>query len=373
MDIQNIDLDSAIGDSLITINNNFVELDKNIKTTEVIFNKYSYLYNNTFAQNLIDTVRQTPEDPLLAAANIHPLNAESYFVEKFNTLLHAATLIQDNKDSWEQTTTLVAAHSAQWLQPMTFLYPCIVNEPTFRATPKIRDEVTQWLNTYFPILTLNGEVNYVDSQKVYVGITFREEVIHPNGVDVATFHNVQTLLYIVKNCKWYILDYLIGSQVAPTPTPAPTTTKTPSPTVTPTHTVTPTITPTHTVTPTITPTTSPIDYFKMTVMGYSACTSSTIPDGQMAVKFNCLLPHSYFIITATATGRVYPYTAENGTTSYIDGLPPGKYNITITNYNSNHIINTRILGQLIIADGAGLTTFKYHSAAVFIGQTIQSS
>lgn len=371
--IQNIDFNNDyIGNSLDTINNNFIIIDNAIKTLENTFIQYKYLFNKTFEQTILDSSEIVPLDNRIIIDTFdNNLNYNSgSFVRKFNTLLDTAYIIQNNKSKWDLAYTIVSENSAKWLQPLTFLYPCILEQPDYRATIKIRDEVKTWINHYFPVTTVNNEVNYVESQKAYVGVTYKDKKVNPNNTDETIYINVQTLVFAVKDCQWHVEDYLVGSQVIPTPTPAPTATRTPTPTVTPTLTPTTTVTPTKTPTPTLTPTETYVNNFSMTVLGYTPDLGpnvGTLGSGQMVAQFKCAYGGYFTIRVGT-----YAFYADNDNPTYMNNLPAGKYNVFITNYNARKELTTRIDGELTIPLRSGLTVFKYRGNSVFLGETVWS-
>lgn len=371
---QDIDFNNDfIGDSLETINNNFLILDSSIKTLETTYSQYKYLFNKTFEQTILDSSETIKLDDRIIVDTFDNTKYDTdNFTRKYNTLLDAAMFIHNNKNKWDFASTIISENSAKWLQPITFLYPCIIEQSDYRATVKIRDEVSDWINRHFPVTTSKNEVNYVEAQKAYVGITYKDVKVSPNNTDETIFINVQTLVFAVKDCQWKVEDYLIGSQIIPTQTPAPTATKTPTPTRTPTVTPTNTVTPTITPTPTLTPTPSPIDTFSMTLLGYSpdlGPSAGAAGSGQMVAKFAC--GHGgYFTITI---GSYVYYGYSDGTPTYMNRLPAGRYNVFITNYNPIRELSTRISGELVIPKNSGLTVFKYKGNSVFIGDTVWSA
>lgn len=372
--IQDINFDTDyIGDSLETINNNFIIIDNTIRTLENTFSKYKNFLNTTFERAIIDSNDLTSlnEKIIIDPADKDIIAYDTdIFVNKFNILLEAASTIYENKHKWDLASTIVSENSAKWLQPLTFLYPCILENTEYRATAEIRDEVKAWMNHYFPVTTPDNEVNYIEAQKAYVGITFKDTTISPNSTDDTLHINVQTLVFAVKECQWQVEDYLVGSQVIPQPTPAPTATKTPTPTVTPTITPTTTKTPTVTPTPTITPTASPVDNFSMTILGYApdlGASGGSIGSGKMYARFKCAAGGNYII-----TIGPYVFYANDGRDEEMGGIPAGRYNVFIYNVNYRRELSTRIIGTFKVAKNAGFTTFIYQGSDVVMGDTVWS-
>lgn len=339
MNITYIDPFSNIGDSLSAINSNFHEIDKGIQDLELKTLKFSHLFKN-------------------------------YFNNSFAKYLQAARNFNENKNMYENAYTLVQANSARWLHPLTLMYPCIIDDKNYRISTQDKTEIANWLNTYFPITTPAGDINYVEGQIAYISVMLKLRENKANFIDETVHDNIRTLSFRVKDCMWKFQEYLTGSLVAVTLTPGPTLTKTPTPTRTPTNTPTPTLTPTLTPTPTITPTPSPVDYFTMTLLGLA-------PDmgggsGYMLVNLKCLLD-GYFQIQLTAGPRSFVYMADNNTPVYINNLTAGTYNVYITNTNLVRNITTQISGTLRVPSRSGRLDFKYKGTALFIGETIQSS
>lgn len=336
--IQNIANTASIGDSLSALNASFTELDSKLKSLESLTVKFDYLYSN-------------------------------YINNNFTNFLSAADVISDKKDGWSQAAAIVEANKYKWLRPIALMYPCLLVEPSFKATPKIRDEVTEWINTHFPVADINGTVNYVESQTAYVAITFKEFRHNPNNTDRVLFDNIQTLVYKVKECMWSIDNYIVGSDASYriTPTPAPTTSQTATPTATPTPTVTPTVTPTHTPTMTVTPTQTPIDYFTMTLLAISPDTGSGT--GFFAAQFRCIWG-GYFYVTVDGVTQF----ADTVSDAYVRNLTAGTHNVIITHHNAiDRQVTTKISATITIPLKAGLATFTYQGKNIMYTETIQSS
>lgn len=336
--IQNIPDTDSIGDSLSALNMNFSALDAALQELQDKTVKFTYLYEN-------------------------------YLNSKFDNLLKAATDIDNKSALWSQAAAIVAANKLKWIRPLSLMYPCIIDDPSFRATPEIRDEVTTWINTQFPISNIDSSVNYVEGQKAYVAITFKEHRLNPNKTDIVLFDNIQTIVYVVKECVWSVDNYLVGSDSTYriTPTPAPTVTQTATPTVTPTPSVTRTITPTVTPTVTRTPTQTPIDYFKMTLLGIGP--DSGTGTGYFAAQFRCEWGGYFYIVIDGA-----PQYADTTADAYIRNIKAGKHNVIITHHNAvDRQVTTSISAVITIPLKSGLATFEYRGKNVMYTETIQSS
>lgn len=388
--IDYIHFDTPIGDSLSAIQNNFTVIDQELQTIELTLsrsiNKLANFINAPVLENYNINTYDLPniviDEPTIIFNNTTPAQQisliesiiikQNFIEQNFNTLNSIATKINDNKYTWEQATTLVASNSARWLKPITFLYPCIFDEPTFRATNKIRDEVTQWLNKHFPVINAAGHVNYPEYQKAYIGITYKLSNIHPNHTDNTIHDNIQTLIFLVKDCTWRIIDYLIGDQIAPSPSPASTVTPTPSPTDTPPPTVTPTGTPEVTPTPTITPTTTPADYFTMTLLGMSL---DTFDDGEhngsISIRCNCYHKGMY---TIRIGGTVVDSFLDDEPAT-IGRIPSGTHYVTIHNFNYVTADIKSIQAELVVPKRTGNMILTYRGSRVYPGPrgTIQSA
>lgn len=342
MNITYIDPNSYIGDSLKDINQNFYEIDKNIHAIEQQTLKFSHLFKD-------------------------------YFNNSFANYINASNSLLINKDKFQQAYTLVESNSARWLHPLTLLYPCIIDDKYSRISVKVKKQISEWLNYYFPITTPTGDVNYVEGQTCYVSVTLKERVNKVNFIDETIDNSIRTLVFKVKDCIWKFEEYLTGSSVAIALTPTVSYSKTPTQTKTPTNTPTPTVTTTATPTRTLTPTPSPIDYFTMTLLGLKPdAAAGEIGTGYMLVNLQCLLG-GYFTVKLTAGPRSYVYLAEDNTPAFINNLSSGTYNVYITNTNLTRNLTTVIAGTLILPYRTGRITFNYKGRPIFIGQTIQSS
>ena len=342
MNITYIDPFENIGDSLSAINSNFIEIDKGIYELESYSLKFSHLFNN-------------------------------YFNNTFTKYVQAAKSLENNKSLYESAFTLVEANSARWLQPLTLMYPCIIDNKNNRITTQIKNEITKWLNYYFPITTPAGDVNYVQGQTAYVSVTLKLRQDKVNFIDETIHDNIRTLSFRVKDCMWKFQEYLTGSLVAVTLTPTPTVTKTPTPTRTPPRTPTRTLTPTRTPTHTVTPTPSPVDYFTLTLLGMAADASGgAVGNGYIVVNLKCHLG-GYFQIQLTRGSNKFVYIADDNTPVYVNNLNGGVYNVYITNTNLVRNITTNISAILTIPYKSGRLDFKYKGVPMFIGETIQSS
>ena len=390
-DVKYIDLYSSIGNSVSTINDNFSFIHTRLNTLEeelnIYLNKISTFFNvsdsldtsiknttNIIIDSLADEVAIDSSYPVLYTSSLElTKNIDSIIAaykstnKQFSNLIAVADQINSEKYQWEQATTLISANSARWLQPVSLMYPCIIQEPTFRATVQIRDEISSWINAHFPVITIDGVANYVENQKAYVFFTYRLENAHPNNTDITIHNNIQTLVFAVKNCRWLIQDYLIGDQVEPPPTGAPTQTPTRTPTRTPVPTPTVTTTPTNTPTPTVTPTPTYVDYFTLQLLGINADTGDR--NGQVVFALRCYHKGYY---TITIGSRVY--SGDDSIPVTCDGLPAGRYIVTITNYNT--VIGPTpkvIIADLVIPFRAGGASFTYQGRALNIGDLVYAN
>lgn len=379
--IEYIDAYRAIGDSLTAINNNFIALDADLKYLESQLNIHtSKLANFMFSSlevvakdstnipniyldnNDITLVYNTPAQTYNYISNMN--NTYNIIQNNISKLTRISDNIQEAKSSWEYATTLVQENSALWLRPVSLMYPCIFEEPAFRATPAIRDEVSTWLNKHFPVININGDVNYIENQIAHIFITYKLENIHPNATDTTIHNNIQTIVFAVRNCTWQVIDYLIGDQVAPPPSAAPTVTPTRTPTSTPVPTPTVTSTPANTPTPTITPTPTFVDYFSLQLAGINADTGKN--NGEVVFILRCFHKGFYTIKIGTRA-----YSAEDSLPIVCGDLPAGRYVVTITNYNV--VIGQTpkaIIAELVIPYFAGGSRFIYKGRSLNIGDVI---
>lgn len=332
--IQYIDLNSAIGDSLSSINLNFINLNNDVNNLQLVV--------DTFTNNL------------------------NYFLS--DNLQHLITMSKDVdrlKTVWNNTYTIVSSNSAKWLQPISIMYPCIIEESGPRANTEIRDTITQWLNNNFAVIDSDGTVNYVENQKIYVSLTYRDITTKNNFHDLYLSDNMQILSFIVNGCTWIFNEYIVGSLFSPSVTLTPRVTKTPksTPTVTPTptHTTTPTITPTPPVT--LTPTIR--NYFFLTLYGFAPDLGDNT--GYMEYELSCPAG-GHFIIEVN--DKIY--YADNNARSFINNLSAGTYNVNIKNINVNYFINKQIIGTLYISPRTGAPYFNVKNENIYIGDVVYS-
>lgn len=324
----------AIGDSLNIINNNFIYLDESLKEINNI------LVDNAKYSNSIKDI--------------------------FSIYLDAANIINKNKNKWDQAKTLVMNNSSKWLMPVSLMYPCLVENFNNAIDTTTKESLVLWINNTFPVTAVNSFPNYLENQKAFVAVTFRENLPQFNFVDKTISLNIQTVEFTVKDCFWKITNYFAGSDinygVTPTPTPAFTPSTTPNTTPTPTTTKEITREITRRLLPTPTP--SSVDFFIMTVLEYR---QHTIRGGYMKAIFNCT-HGGHFIIRAGNN----VYYADNNTPVYINNLDKGSYRFIVNNFNTSNQVSTKISGTLNITDDINTTLFMYESNNILANNYIKS-
>lgn len=392
--IQNIDIYGSIGNSLSTINNNFIVLDHELQLVEIELSNHiakltkfiniPFEYNvDKISQNIPNIILDTADMMLVDSVNtqdppislVENLLAKQNFVKSnIKSLVDIANVINLNKGKWEQAYTLVSANSARWLSPLTLLYPCIIEEPTYRATVAIRDEIGQWLNKHFPVIDVNGNINYIENQNAYVAFTYKLYNTHPNHTDETVHSNIQTLVFAVQQCVWRVVDYLIGDQIAPLPTSAPTATPTYSPTSTPANTTTPTNTPSNTITCTPTPTLTPVNYFYLKLNGMGADTGGN--SGYLSITLTSPISERansiYYIVYLTSSYGERVEQVYNNIPWTVGNIRAGTYTMTVVCYNDIRTFSTKIVGTLRIPSVAGTTSLSVGGVAIFLGAIVQS-
>lgn len=253
LEIINISSNSSIGDTLSAINLNFLNIEQKAAELEYTTGEYIAEY-------------------------------EQFYDSKLENLQDMSSSFQVYSSDLERISTLVAQNSAKWIQPISIVYPKIIQHPYNRVDYTVREEVQVWLNNTLPVISNTGSVNYVAKQKIFVSLLFKRQIKYTDtSVDVVINDNIQSLVFQVKNNEWVYNRYLVGSNVEPPPTPAVTQTRTQTPTHTPSTTRTQTPTPTYTPTHTPTPTPTRIDYFAITHLDSSPDTSYT-PPAMVTVK-----------------------------------------------------------------------------------------
>lgn len=176
-----LDYQQNIGDGVETINSNFKEISQYIQTVN------TYISSSFVLEDFINN--------------------------EFQTLKEIANIVTENSYNWNESYTLVAANSARWLQPLVFLYPCIFSDNTGKLTTAIKDEVIDWMNNQFPVTSITGEINYIENQKAYIGITYQ------TTGNNSYINHIKTLILSVEGCRWVFFKINSGSNSAPKPTP----------------------------------------------------------------------------------------------------------------------------------------------------------
>jgi hypothetical protein len=125
-----------IGDSLDTINNNYLNLDLWTQSVEA---SAKYLWR-----------------PIL-----------DLFISKQEDWLSASTIFQTNSSKWESLKSTVEYASAKWLPPFSLVYPEPFPESTSSTT--VANAISSWVNAYFPPHNpVTDQVNFVEGQTVII-------------------------------------------------------------------------------------------------------------------------------------------------------------------------------------------------------------
>lgn len=125
-----------IGDSLNTLNDNYLNLDLWTQSVEA---SAKYLWR-----------------PVL-----------DLFISKQEQWLNASTIFQTNSSKWESLKSTVEYASAKWLQPLSLVYPEPFPNTTNNNT--VLQILSSWVNTYFPPYnSVADKVNYVEGQTVII-------------------------------------------------------------------------------------------------------------------------------------------------------------------------------------------------------------
>lgn len=126
-----------IGNSLSSVNFNYSEMDKwtsNIKlSVDNLWEPFSEFYKN-------------------------------YFID----LKISISKANQNLSKWKDMSTLIEGNSSKWIEPLNVVYPNIISKD-ITITPAYINQVSIWLNSYFPVKTIN-ESRYLEYHEAIVSI-----------------------------------------------------------------------------------------------------------------------------------------------------------------------------------------------------------
>lgn len=174
--IKTISKYEAIGNSLSSINNNYENLDMWISQIQLS------------AINLWSPVRD--------------------FYKNKNVEFKAnVTNSSANKNKWDDLTNIVQINSAKWIEPLVLFYPNVIetNQITENNTISVDgyNKITNWFNTYFPVISTSPLPLYVQNQKAYVYVLKREYGVKTQRVDTlqAPFNCKTAAVNVCLQCK----------------------------------------------------------------------------------------------------------------------------------------------------------------------------
>jgi hypothetical protein len=102
----------------------------------------------------------------------------NYYKEINSTFKTNAQIGSSRKPFWDSNNTTVSQNSANWLEPLSVIYPQILPPNSFSQNNtiliSIYTEVLNWLNTAFPVNSA-GEILYVQNQNAYVYFFSQEQ------------------------------------------------------------------------------------------------------------------------------------------------------------------------------------------------------
>ena len=131
---------------------NFILSSQNIDASVPIIN------NNYNTLQLWVSVLQVHYDN-----NIQPII--NFYNEYSSQLNQYLTLSNSYSANWDDFQTKVEINSSKWLRPFTIFYPTLIQDG---INPDNIKTIITWLNEYFPIVNLNGSLNYVQNQSIVV-------------------------------------------------------------------------------------------------------------------------------------------------------------------------------------------------------------
>lgn len=130
--------DQHIGNSLASVNNNYVNLD--------LWTQNILLSANNLWQPLVDLYKNHQED-----------------------WKNSITTVQQNSALWISVATTVETNSALWIKPLTIFYPDIFEQSTSKSD--IKETLDIWINQNFPVLAEYSDTpNYIQDQEAYINV-----------------------------------------------------------------------------------------------------------------------------------------------------------------------------------------------------------
>jgi len=155
----NINSSETIGDSLTSVNLNYINL-----------------------QNWISEIQTQYDNNWKPIIDFYNSNITDY-----KNILSLANQLSSN---WDNFATTIETNSAKWLQPITIFYPYILNAPYLDS---YTENIKTWLTANYPILG-----NFVENQKFIINIYTKR-----NGADSKTFINYRETLTDYTICYTY--------------------------------------------------------------------------------------------------------------------------------------------------------------------------
>lgn len=89
---------------------------------------------------------------------------KNYFVD----LKILITEANENIARWKDMSTLIEGNSSKWIEPLNVVYPNIISKD-FTTTSSYINTISIWLNTYFPVKTINGS-RYLEYHEAIVSV-----------------------------------------------------------------------------------------------------------------------------------------------------------------------------------------------------------
>jgi hypothetical protein len=106
-------------------------------------------------------------------------------------LNESLTLSQNYSANWNNFQTIVETNSSKWLRPFTIFYPTLIKDGINQDDI---NTIITWLNEYFPIINLNGSLNYLQNQSIIVSCYLYE-------YDITNKINTKEYAYSYSNCS----------------------------------------------------------------------------------------------------------------------------------------------------------------------------
>lgn len=132
-----------------------------LSSTDIIGNSLSSVnYNYLKLEEWIFSIKLSSENLWEPFSEFY----KNYFVDLKTNITKA----NGNIARWKDMSTLIEGNSSKWIEPLNVVYPNIIAKD-FTITPSYINTISIWLNTYFPVKTIN-ESRYLEYHEAIVSV-----------------------------------------------------------------------------------------------------------------------------------------------------------------------------------------------------------